>query len=301
LSSLRTIIGEACTLRYTAADPPPADSICCTATNHLRRMCGMGDAIEGTRVFNVQSNDGDRLRYEAMIKRKLEQMKIKEAKRVAKLLKAIPAKTKMELKVKEKKSQDELNAFNAFSKNQDRLARLQAVLDEEQGIQTKASGKEHLQEANIKSVDDHALEQAQEREAALAPTAVVHGPGGSLVGAPVEKVVDGNFIEERNGDDPYAAVMTDAHAEVALERDEALAVTARLKEKRIQHEKLQQLEQENHKSAVDQEREAAAQVQRVSEKNFRKYLQANREKVIDAERNVHRSPFLRSRKRLRAN
>ena len=33
-----------------------------------------------------------------MIKRKLEQMKIKEAKRVAKLLKAIPAKTKMELK-----------------------------------------------------------------------------------------------------------------------------------------------------------------------------------------------------------
>lgn len=236
-----------------------------------------------------------------MIKRKLEQMKIKEAKRVAKLLKAIPAKTKMELKVKEKKSQDELNAFNAFSKNQDRLARLQAVLDEEQGIQTKASGKEHLQEANIKSVDDHALEQAQEREAALAPTAVVHGPGGSLVGAPVEKVVDGNFIEERNGDDPYAAVMTDAHAEVALERDEALAVTARLKEKRIQHEKLQQLEQENHKSAVDQEREAAVQVQRVSEKNFRKYLQANREKVIDAERNVHRSPFLRSRKRLRAN
>ena len=37
-----------------------------------------------------------------MIKRKLEQMKIKEAKRVAKLLKAIPAKTKMELKVESK-------------------------------------------------------------------------------------------------------------------------------------------------------------------------------------------------------
>jgi hypothetical protein len=62
MSSLRTIIGEACTLRYTRSDPPPIGSVCCNTTNQQRRMCGISSVLEGTEVFNVQSSEGDRLR-----------------------------------------------------------------------------------------------------------------------------------------------------------------------------------------------------------------------------------------------
>ena len=83
--------------------------------------------------------------------------------------------------------------------------------------------------------------------------------------------------------------MTDAHAQVALEKDER-------KEKRVAHERLVNRAKAEAVAKVDRASQEVQAEQLASERSFRTYLKANRQKVIDGEKMRGRSPFLRARK-----
>ena len=216
-------------------------------------------------------------------------MKIKEAKRVAKIKKTIPSDIVNKLGKRDEESTRKFHEFQKFAQNQDRLDRIKSALNEENGILIKSNNKRKMQDKNLISINGIADKQAADREATL-----IHGEGGAIIGSPNEPTVESNFLEENvfvgDQDDPYAAVMTDAHAEVALERDER-------REKRMKAEKLKQFEKVHSFEEKGKQERASLEEQLESERNFRKYLIANREKVIDAERHRNSSPFLRSGKK----
>ena len=266
MSSVRAVVGQACILRYSANDSPPMGSVCCNTTNTMRRLCQLQDALPKHQVFNQQSNEADRLRHEAMIRAKMKQMKIAEAKRVAKLRKSIPKQLDESLKVRAGQGQKRLDEYNDYAKANNKLYEIQMMMAEETGQQEKADKKVALDNQNIKTVEMQSAKVAEEREAAFITPEIISSISSSASAS-------SSLVEE--AENPYLDVMTDQHAEIALARDE-------LKEKRLKRQKLAE-------TATEEVRNE----QRASEKAFRKYLVQNRNKMRKGEETM-RSPFLRS-------
>ena len=283
MSSVRVVVGQACTLRHPANDPPMIDSICCNATNMLRKLCTLKGKLSNPEVFNQQSNEGDRLRYEAMLKAKLAQMKIAETKRVAKLRESIPKTLDDSLKARASNIEEKLQEYNTYAKNQNKIYEMNMMMNEEEGSQKKSNLKIQAENANMKSIEAQASKVAEEREAAIIvdPEIITATKAMAAVSSFVEEKNENEKVKKNNDDgneNPYAEMMTDAHAEVALARDE-------LKDKRLKRQRLAE-------SVTDEVRKEQVE----SEHAFRKYLMAKNKDKLRGNNNNVRDPFLRSKK-----
>jgi hypothetical protein len=238
----------------------------------------MKGATPGHKLFNkMASKDAARLAHLAAIRARL----AAEGKRVGELRKSSPKKMDERLHEREKKTKEELEEFNRRSPIEFEEYRKKIMIQEEKDQVDKMNAKSKLEDVNMKSVVAQAAAVASGREAALDNAESAKNEGGE--GDEGFFYPDGAsaLVEEderkrmEDVDDPYSAVMTDAHAEIALARDE-------LKEKRNQHQRL-----------LERAAEQVRDEQVASEKAFRKYLIDNKKSATEQER---RSPFLRSQR-----
>jgi len=254
----------------------------------MRHWCGLKGSTPGHELFNKRkSKDAARLAHLAEIRARL----VKEGKRVTELRESIPKDMDEKLKSREKKTKAELDEYNKQAPIKHEKLRLKTMVDEEKGVLEKMNAKTKLEEINMKSVEAQAATVADGREAALDNAVSASntedegffdqdGIPASLVEEEEEEEEEGGKKSRLNDrlkevDDPYDAVMTDAHAKVALVRDE-------LKEKRMQHQRL--LER-----AAEQVRDDQVE----SEKAFRKYLIDNKKSATEEEK---KSSYLRSQR-----
>ena len=232
----------------------------------------------------MESKDAARLAHLAAIRARL----AKEGKRVTKLRESIPKVMDDKLKSREKKTKAELDEYNKQAPIKHEKLRLKTMMDEEKGVLEKMNAKTKLEKINMMSVEAQAASVADGREAALDNAVSASNTEDENEGFFDQDGIPASLVEkEERGkksrlndrlqevDDPYDAVMTDAHAKVALVRDE-------LKEKRMQHQRL--LER-----AAEQVRDEQVE----SEKAFRKYLIDNKKSATEEEK---KSAYLRSQR-----
>jgi len=134
----------------------------------------------------------------------------------------------------------------------------------------------------MKSIEAQASKVAEEREAAIIVDPEIITATKAMAAVSFVEEKNENEKVKKNNDDgnenPYAEMMTDAHAEVALARDE-------LKDKRLKRQRLAE-------SVTDEVRKEQVE----SEHAFRKYLMAKNKDKLRGNNNNVRDPFLRSKK-----
>ena len=167
LSSSRSVLNEACNLRFTVVMPPPLNHVCCSASNALRNICGQTDLLGEHNLFNkhVDLSAEDR---EAKI-RATKQKLIPEGARVQAIRDHMAVDVNKQLDKRKDDNDQALEDFNEFAKNAAKLQQMSDLEDTVEGRMSREATRREQNKANGASVRDAVDKFASERRAAEIP------------------------------------------------------------------------------------------------------------------------------------